>query len=200
MDVKTLITEFNIPVVEQDCYVENPAMFMNYVKDLKNAEGFVIRWATGYRVKIKADDYVRIHKARDSLTQEKNVIDMILNQLTDDIKSMLPDEERLRLDKYEQGFWIGVHEAVSGYQAMFDTLFVDQAGGDRKRFAIECVPLIQADPWAAGIMFAMADGKAVRDQVIDRIAKSLSTQPKVDKARSLWNNSVTWNYQWDGDA
>lgn len=162
-------------------------------------EGWVLRFDTGHMAKIKAADYVRIHKARDSLSQEKNVIDLILNSATDDIKSMLPDEERQRLEKFETGFWQGVAETVEHYQNMFDTVFVEQCGSERKRFAVDVVPGL-TDSWAAGVMFAAADGKSIREQVIDRIVKNLSTQNRVDKARSLWNNRVTWNYSWDGDA
>ena len=142
---------------------------------------------------------MRKHSARDSLSQEKNVIDMILNNATDDVKAFLPDEERDRLQKYEDDFWNGVTESCTKFQSFFNTIMIGQCNGERKHFALEVVPTLK-DEWTAGIMFSMIDGKSVRDMVIDRIAKSLGTQTKVDRARPLWNNAAYWNYNWDGDA
>jgi RNA ligase len=186
-------------VDERQGTVDNLMHLVETTRDLVGQEGWVLRFDSGHMAKIKADDYVRKHSARDSLSQEKNVIDMILNNATDDVKAFLPDEERDRLQKYEDDFWHGVTESCTKFQSFFDTVMIGQCNGERKRFALEVVPTLK-DEWTAGIMFSMIDGKPVRDMIVDRIAKSLGTQTKVDRARPLWNNTAYWNYNWDGDA
>ena len=52
-------------------------------------------------IKVKADWYVSVHKAKESILYDRNIVSLILENKLDDIKSVLPDQDRVRLEKFE---------------------------------------------------------------------------------------------------
>lgn len=191
------IRYFDIPVVESHEPVTDPHSFVNMVRALKGMEGFIIAWDYGYRVKIKAEEYVRFHKTKDGLTLEKNVVELIVNEKMDDAKAFMIDEDRHRVEQFEALFWEGVAANVALYNTLFN---VRLAGMDRKQFAVELMPHFKAkDPHASQIMFGLYDGKDTRKMILDIIAKNTGTQTKIDSVRALWGDAK-WNYHFEGDA
>jgi RNA ligase len=161
-------------------------------------EGWIIRFDTGQMVKVKGDWYVRIHKTKDALVHEKNVVELLVNEQLDDVKAFMLDDDRRRIEAFETDFWQGVSQVVRGYEQYYDTVVAQ--GLDRKRFALEWMPTIKAqDPHAPGIVFGRFDGRDTRAMVLDIIKRSTGSQTKIDEARHLWGGS-RWNYQFDGDA
>mgnify|MGYP003340949770 CR=1 FL=1 len=138
------------------------------------------------------DWYVRIHKTKDNLLHEKNVIELLIDEKMDDAKSFMLDDDRKRVEEFETDFWIGVNQVVQSYDRYFE--LVEAHGLDRKRFAIEWMPTIKGqDAFAAGIVFGKFDGKDTRKMVLDQIRKHTGSQTKVDEARGLWG-SWRWDY------
>lgn len=64
------------------------------VKDWKDAEGVVVAFPDGFRVKIKAAEYVLQHRALDGLRFEKDVVNLILTGAIDDVLPLLPEKRR----------------------------------------------------------------------------------------------------------
>lgn len=75
------------------------------VKSLKDAEGVVITYPSGHRLKVKADDYVLRHRAKDDLSSEKNVIALILSDSFDDHLPLLTPPDKKALLAYEKMFF-----------------------------------------------------------------------------------------------
>lgn len=183
--------KFQIPVVETHDPIHNPKEFMEYVRNLKNIEGFVVAWDNGYRVKIKTEEYVRIHKAKDAISFEKNVISMIVNGEVDDVKAMLPEEDRVRLEKFEAEFWHQFNHSVRRVQFLLDE-HKKQTNGDRRDFAINRAPMIHAG--RRQIIFACWDGeKNVRDCLLDLVKKKCYNQSQVDSVRWVFGANNFWN-------
>ena len=161
-------------------------------------EGWIIRFDDGQMLKVKGEWYLRIHKAKDALIHEKNVVEMLVSEKADDVKAFLLDDDRVRLEQFETDFWIGVADVVRKYEDYFASMqFVNM---DRKTWALEHMPLIQRqNPFTPGVVFGMFDGKPARKLVLDTIAKHTSTQTRIDSVRLLWGGAK-WNYQFDGDA
>jgi RNA ligase len=186
------ITLFDIPVVDVHEPVKNPQAFMDYVRDLQGVEGFVIAWDSGYRVKVKAEEYLRIHKTKDNLLHEKNIISLLVNEQMDDVKAFMLEDDRKRVEEFETDFFIGINQVVQSYDRYFDTVIAH--GLDRKQYAIQWMPTIKAqDPFAAGIVFGKFDGKDTRKMVLDLIKKNTGTQTKIDEIRRLWGG-FRWDY------
>ncbi len=166
-------------------------------RTLQGAEGWILRFDDGHMLKIKAEEYVRFHKTRDGLTQEKNVVDMLVNEKIDDAKSFMIDEDRQRVEQFESEFWRGFDNTVRVTQITLDSVRQEMRG-DRKRFALEHAPMLV--PAIRATMFACWDGeRTVRDELLGMIRKNTGTQAKIDSVRFLWG-SAGWNYHFQGDV
>ena len=160
-------------------------------------EGWIIRFDDGHMLKIKGDWYVRIHKAKDALIHEKNVVSMLVKEEIDDVKSFILEDDRKRVDEFETNFWMGVADTVRNYDRYYDSVIA--SGLDRKRYAQDWMPTIKKnDPVAPGIVFGRFDGRDTRTMLLDIIKKSLGSQTKIDEVRNLWGGH-RWTYYFEGD-
>lgn len=179
--------EFNIGIVRQ--FVGNASNMQSLIdqtRDAEGIEGYVVRFEDGMMVKIKGDWYVQIHKAKDQIGREKNLIAMILDDNLDDVKPFLLQEDLDRLNKFEHEFWDGVHGCVETMEYLFKHIYHE----DRKTFAMEVKDLVL--PHAHPVMYKMHDGVNTLSILLDLIRKNLSTQKKVDSVR--WIFEASWNY------
>jgi len=177
---------------------QSMAQLMEETRDAEGIEGYIIRFMWGPMVKCKGEWYLRIHKTKDAISLEKNIISLLVNEQMDDVKAFMLPDDRKRVEDYETDFWIGVNQVVQSYDRYFDTVIAH--GLDRKQFAIQWMPTIKAqDQFAPGIVFGRFDGKNTRTMVLDIIKRSTGSQTKIDEARSLWG-SFRWTYHFEGDA
>jgi RNA ligase len=87
---------YNIPVVQKYCGS------LDDLKDKVGIEGVVVRFDDGHMVKVKTDWYVAIHKAKENILFEKNVVKLILEEKIDDIIPDLPESDKERIAKYKE--------------------------------------------------------------------------------------------------
>lgn len=196
--LETFAEMLDIDVVKS--YEGNAANMENLMAETKDAEGiegWIIRFDDGHMLKIKGEWYLRIHKTKDNLTFEKNVVDLLVNDKMDDAKAFMMDEDRHRVEKFEQEFWHGFNNCAHVTAIQLDTVR-KHFGGDRKRFAIEHANMLQ--PIIRSVMFACWDSeKSVRDELLNTVRKNTGTQTKIDSVRFLWGGHK-WNYHFNGDA
>lgn len=170
---------------------------LDSTKELQGAEGYIIRFDNGHMVKVKGDWYVRIHKVKDSLSQEKNIIDLLVNDKIDDIKPHMLEPDKIQLERFEASFWEGINNQVESYQRYFN--MVNSSGLDRKAYAQNWMPtIIKQDPHAPSIVFGCFDGKDIRTMILDIIRKNCSTRTRIDSVRQLWG-SHRWHYGFNGE-
>jgi RNA ligase len=168
---------YNIPVVDQ---------YHGLLDDLKNQtdmEGVVVRFENGEMIKIKTEWYVAIHKAKENILFEKNVIKLILEEKIDDILPNLPDSDKERVIHFKEGLLMNIELEV---MTVLTTLIHFQANGiTRKQFATEYAPKI--NPFTRSILFACWDNNEVhiRDKVIALVLKNCSSQKDVDSIRNI---------------
>lgn len=190
--IQNLIREYNIPVVEQHGSVEDPKAFMQYVHELKNAEGFVIRWADGHRVKIKAHEYLQIHKAKEAILQDRNIVELILEEHLDDIKAHLPAEDRDRLTQFESGFNAML---ALGAASISSTMFlIRNSNMERKDFALNHAE--HYDQFTRAVSFRIWDDysnentlRVMREMVRNNLTKTV----KYEAIRDCWFPGVRYN-------
>jgi len=198
-NMSALAHQFGIDIVKTySGSAESMAHLMDETKGSEGIEGWIIRFDDGHMLKVKGEWYLRIHKAKDMLTHEKNVIEMITSAGIDDIKSFMLEEDRKRLEAFETEFWDGFKYQVETYDRYFNTVVA--SGLDRKAFAQNWMPTIAPqDPFAAPIVFGKFDGKDTHKMIIDLIKKNCGSQTKIDHVRPLWNGAK-WNYHFNGDV
>jgi RNA ligase len=180
-----------IPVVKavDSLAVQNIDLFVNQVREWDDGEGIVLRFDNGHMVKVKADEYVLRHKSKDAINQEKNVIQVIINDSVDDLIPLLTPDDADRVRKFEKAFWTCVDDLASEMADLYNagvTMYPE-----KKDFATKYVQSMIL-PIHAPIMYAMKGGKGSRATIVDMISKSLTTQTKIEQNRWLWGH-LKWN-------
>jgi RNA ligase len=185
-----LAEHWNIPVVQavDGLAVQNIELFVKQIREWEDSEGVVLRFDTGHMVKIKADQYVLRHKTKDSISQEKNVISILLNDDVDDLIPLLTPEDATRIQEFQHAFWLSF-EDVAG--EIYDLYRQIDKGQSQKDFALFAVSSVL--PHYQPFMFKLRKGFPIKDLLIEQIRKSLSSQTKIDAARWMWGN-LDWNH------
>lgn len=145
---------YGIPVVKvwDVLRKQDTELLMDIVRQSEDAEGVVVRFDDGHMVKIKSDWYVRIHKVKSLLGQERDVVELILKNELDDILPVLPKEDVERVEQFhwEMDMEIAAHaQSLCGYVNEF------RSEMDRKTFALEHAS--KFDPIHRGLIFQFWD-------------------------------------------
>ena len=195
----TYAESYNIDLVKAyDGTTANMENLIAETRAMEDAEGWIIRFDDGQMLKIKGDWYVRIHKTKDNLLWEKNVVELLINEKMDDVKPYMLDEDLRRVELFETDFWKGINDTVNRYEDYFEMVLA--ANLDRKGYAQHWLPAIKHnDPFAPAFVFSRFDGKDPRDLIINQIKKNTGTQTKVETVRDLWGGA-RWSYNFESDA
>jgi len=73
--------------------IANGTNIPEFIRTIKGIEGVVIRWNNGHMLKIKTDEYVNIHKAKEQIADERKLVSLILLNKLDDVLPVLPKDE-----------------------------------------------------------------------------------------------------------
>lgn len=173
---------YGIPVVENRPKFKSTQELVQWVRELKDDEGVVVSFPDGHRIKIKADDYVRKHKAVDGLRFEKDVALLIMNNSVDDVLPILAPTMQDRLTTFQRHFirqLINTTEELVGEFVRIQML----SGGDRKLFA-QHASKSKFRPF----LFSKLDGK--EGVLHDWIVQNCNTQANYEKVRKLLDISL----------
>lgn len=194
-DLVELAEDAGIPVVKAyEGTADNMQALMDSVRDMTGLEGFIVRFDDGHMVKVKAEEYIQLHKTKDAISQEKNVVKLLVDDKIDDVKAFLSVEDLDRIVKFQHQFWQGVEATVHELDGVFASC---KGALDKKDFAVNYVQK-QDQKWQR-FLYAMWDGKKTTLELVkDAIAGSCSTQSKVDDVRWMFN--ADWQYSFDGDV
>jgi RNA ligase len=183
---------YGIPVVKavDGLSVQNIELFVKQVREWEDNEGIVLRFDTGHMIKVKADDYILRHKSKESINQEKNVIQVVLDDAVDDMIPLLTKEDAERLKNFQKAFWDSVEHTAMDMNDLYNagnTMYPD-----KKEFAVNFVQKMIL-PFHAPIMYAIRGGRPTIEVIKEMIRKSLTSQAKLNDNRWLWGN-LDWNY------
>lgn len=182
--LKDKIQEFEIPVVDSIDSFDTVEHLISYTRSLEDAEGFVIAFDNGHRLKIKADQYVRIHKTVDRIRFDRHIVELILHEEIDDVLPMLPQHEADRVHEFSAKFADRLHKTLETYERYWNTVVA--SGLDRKRYAQEWMPTIKNnDPFAPQYVFGKFQGRDGREMILQHIEKHLFTNVK-------WSECAFW--------
>jgi RNA ligase len=166
--------------------------FVNFVRDLEDLEGFVVRFDDGHMLKLKCDWYVQIHKAKEKILQDRNIVELILDGKLDDVKAHLPQEDRDRLTLFEIQFNLAVSDTV--FILDNDLNWLREQNIDRKTFALEHAE--KYDQYIRALIFKNFDELSHTKywaDVHNTIRKNLTKTVKYEEIRDVWFKGVTYN-------
>ena len=165
-------------MVRTDSSVHDFDAYLAFKRGETNREGDIIRFADGHMVKVKNDWYVQIHKTKDIVAVDRNIVELVLNETIDDTRAMLDPSDLVRVDNVEAAFWEAFRNAegrLEGLEMLARTIY----GADKKRIALEMVPNLinKAD---GGFIFRLIDGCVLRDLLLDHCKKNIGSTPKYE--------------------
>lgn len=179
---------YGIPVLRSFGIRKDMDSFIEYTRDLKDLEGFVVRFDNGHMVKLKCDWYVQIHKAKEKILQDRHIVELILDQKLDDVKAHLPIEDRDRLSQFENDFNIEMAGVCMSIAFILES--IKQAGMDRKTFALTSkIPSFDR----ATVFSCWDDTNKIYDTVVATIRKNLTKTSKYEEIRAAWFPGVAYN-------
>ena len=178
------IREFDIPVVTSLLPFDTLENLVAYTRDLVDAEGFVVAFHDGHRVKIKADQYVRIHKAIERVRFDRNIVNLIINEELDDVVPLMPPHEFERIREYEDRFWLAFRSMETHLRELHDVAANTDRYPSRKEVALGFIPNLH-DKRDAPFVFRMLDGGDVRELLLGAVRKNISSNTN-------WETFAKW--------
>jgi predicted P-loop ATPase len=177
MNILEKIAELDIPMVQAHGTFSSATELLEFTRPLIGVEGFVVDFG-GHKVKCKADQYCRIHKVKDKIRTERNILEIIINEELDDLLPILDEADQNTVREYERRFDTAL-ETVLGRLEGLVTLARVLHGGVKKDIALNFVPnLIHKED--ASFIFRVMDGKELRPLVLEHIAKSASNTARYE--------------------
>jgi RNA ligase len=175
-----LANRYSIPVVQK--VVDGSSTLSEVASKVKTwigAEGIVVAFDDGFRVKIKAEDYCLKHKALDGLKFEKDVLKIILTGGLDDVLPLVTDDIKDRLVNYRESVLTNLIGHQKAMEELFEALKVVTV---KKEFA----ELVKSSPYRHGL-FKMFDGKSY--SLTDTAISNCGTIKDVENVRWLIGKS-----------
>lgn len=183
MDILDLISAWDIPVVETHGRFESATTLLEFTRPLEGVEGFVVAFPDGHRVKVKAEQYLRIHKVKDLIHTERHIAALILNEELDDVLPLLDETDHGTVREYGHQLKIAIDVVVSRIEGLV-LLARTLHGGDRKEIALNFVPNLRFKE-DARFIFGALDGRDIREEVLKKIRVDVGNTAKYEAAR-LW--------------
>jgi hypothetical protein len=187
---------FNVPVVKAFASeIKNLKEFIEYVRGIKNAEGCIIRWADGHMTKIKGDEYCFLHRGKEALQFEKDVIQMIVNKKVDDFLPSLDASDSAALTKYQEDFHKGVQVYADAIQTKVNAIRAQYP--TKKDFFVDYVktPAFTEADFEQNFYSKAYDNLDVVESMMRLIELYMHSGPRLDKIRHLWGNLTWFDYR-----
>jgi RNA ligase len=185
---------FGIPVVRAFEPQIDMKAFLDYVRDLEDLEGFIVRFDDGHMLKLKCHWYIQIHKAKEAILQDRNIVELILEEHLDDIKAHLPAEDRNRLTQFESDINKAIAISVSDIRIELNSLVRNKV--DRKTFALGRAQ--EVNEFYRPIVFRLFGREDVSREEIaglvrNTIRNNLGKTAKYEAIRDSWFPGVRFN-------
>jgi RNA ligase len=165
--------------------IQKMGTLIGIIREMEDAEGVVVRFDDGHMVKIKSDWYVRIHKVKSLLGQERDVVELILKSELDDMLPVLPREDVEKIEKF-QGVLMEQIRLAAWH--VYQTVKQNRETMDRKTFAINYAPTF--DPMLRGLVFQFwdkeCDERLTYEAVVAMILKNCGSNASYAKIKEAF--------------
>ena len=186
---------FDIPLVKMYRGQKLTTEFVETLRKQEGVEGVVVVFDDGLRVKIKADHYVQLHKVKSMLSVEKEVVQLILDGKTDDLKPLLLKDDKDKLDAYETELTTLINSQKN--RVLSELAFIRDHKLIRKDFALSIAQNLPK--WIVTVIFLLWDYSGVesdiRYEIINQIKKNCINNKKYDTMKedgNLLNGLSNW--------
>lgn len=176
---------YGVQVAAAHGAVSDVDSFIAAARGLVDAEGYVIAFDDGHRLKIKGEDYAFRHKALATIASEKNVLRLILDDDLDDVIGLLPAPIADRAASLQSDVSGNIHQLAKDVQRFH----ADHSDKERKDYAMAVKEHL--DPRLSAAAFGALDGRDPAETLRDLLRKSTGSGAKIDAMRDLFG--VHWS-------
>ena len=175
LDYTDLYKDFDGYMVEDYTkkYSHDVHGFIMDVPGMTGIEGFVIGLGNGQRIKIKTAEYLKLHRARDLISSDKNLFKYILTEEIDDLKALFYDNpfEYGRIEQMEHF----IHDTLSSLVSSVEDYHDTNKGLTRKDYAIKGQDTLS--PIEFSLVMQRYSGKepTYREMMLKRVDQLLET-------------------------
>lgn len=170
---------------------KNGQYIVDLVRKAEDFEGVVVRFDDGHMVKVKSDWYVRIHKIKSLLGQERDVVALILNNELDDMLPVLPREDVERVEKFQLALSERLY--LCAYNLSHQTKLA-RASSSRKVFALEIAQ--NYNPMWRGMIFQFWDKECNVDltyqAIVAMILKNCGSNASYAKVKEAFLKDIDY--------
>ena len=136
--------------------------------DQLDLEGYVIRFESSLRVKVKSPRYVQVHRLLE-YRSPRRILEMIEAGTLTSIRDEIPDDLAKDFDDVAGALELAILQIEDEARRTFGE--IEHLTSDRRSFALEAKR--RASPRALPLVFAALDGKATRPLAIRGVRNSL---------------------------
>lgn len=174
-DLEYLANDYNVPIVScWDHSIRSVSSLVEAIKKMDGKEGYVIKQGDLF-VKIKTEDYVLKHKTKDGLSQERNIIALILQRKLDDVLQLLDKPDALL--EYSEA----VQEGLRRTERRLVSILERDANLDRKSFALAH----KDDPAFSVLMRSYSNPATLRIELEGYITEHLTNNERCSRIKHL---------------
>ena len=138
-------------------------------------------------------------KNQEAILQDRNIVEIILEEKLDDIKAHLPVEDRDRLTQFENTINYDIARRVILIAMKLE--YLRDRGIDRKTFAIDPKHSVGVDAFMRPIIFKNFDNDIISglrivrigEDVRNTIRNNLGRTAKYESIRDAWFPGLTYN-------
>lgn len=185
---------FGIPLVDEHIISTDTASIVANAKAKEDSEGYVMVFSDGHMLKAKSEWYVTLHRSKEAVSREREVIKLILNEGLDDLYPILMPEDKEKVQKFSsmfltnlgktEGYLLEKYADIMKTYSLLITEDMDYKN-KRKTFAILAN---QICPEHKSFMFSLYDGKILLKVLCDTIKKNLGNRASCDNIRWIFGD------------
>lgn len=168
------------------CVVNSP-WSIDTIREREDREGIVFSGIDGHKVKIKADWYVKLHRAKELMSRERRLVGMILDNELDDVLPVIDEDNHKKIEAFRDALVSHLEERGVALEFMYR--FSSSRVETKKDFAIASnhpSPYYSYPAYRSGI-FALWDKKVDSgyEYWLQYLKKNLATQRKFEEVQKL---------------
>lgn len=168
----------------------NHQTFIDDLSKREGIEGVVIRFQDGHMIKVKCEWYVRLHKTKDQISSEKNIVELLINNQIDDIIPFLLEDDKKKLDAYTVDFHTAVDNYVRILQAVSDGIV--RHNMSRKEYALDS----KSSAFFKGIIFKRWDNPSleIKPYLLELIKKHCTSNQQFAKIKESILKGIKYEF------
>lgn len=161
---------------------------IDHIRTLRGEEGVVIQFDTLF-VKVKADEYVAFHRAKDACSTERRVLPLVLEGKHDDVLPLLSAQDRADLETYAWKVNAAVNLRASTLGEFVHTARM-YTGNDQKTFATKYVTQLHHPALRAAAFLIWNYQRPASQALREVLLKQCVSNAKINDIRDLIGGAV----------